>query len=74
MTTPPKHSCLLSCFSHVGLFATLGTSQPGSSDHETLQARILEWVVMPSVRGSSQPRDRTHISCGSCIAGGFIYS
>ena len=24
-----------------------------------LQARILEWVVMPSSKGSSQPRDRT---------------
>ena len=28
-----------------------------------LQARILEWVVMPSSRGSSWPRDQTHISC-----------
>ena len=27
-----------------------------------LQARILEWVAMPSSRGSSWPRDRTHIS------------
>ena len=27
-----------------------------------LQARILEWVAMPSSRGSSQPRDRTQIS------------
>ena len=24
---------------------------------EILQARILEWVAMPSSRGSSQPRD-----------------
>ena len=28
-----------------------------------LQARILEWVVLPSSRGSSQPRDRTQVSC-----------
>ena len=28
-----------------------------------LQARILEWVAMPSSRGSSQPRDRTQLSC-----------
>ena len=28
-----------------------------------LQARILEWVAMPSSRGSSQPRDRTQVSC-----------
>ena len=27
-----------------------------------LQAKILEWVVMPSSRGSSQPRDRTQVS------------
>ena len=28
-----------------------------------LQARILEWVAMPSSRGSSQPRDRSQVSC-----------
>ena len=27
-----------------------------------LQARILEWVTMPSSRGSSQPRDQTQVS------------
>ena len=30
---------------------------PGSSDYGILQARILEWVAMPSSRGFSQPRD-----------------
>ena len=38
-------------------------SPPGSSVHGILQARILEWVVMPFSRGSSQPRDRTRVSC-----------
>ena len=47
-------------------------SPPGSSVCGILQARILEWVAMPSSRGSSQPRDGTHVSCGSCIAGGFF--
>ena len=42
---------------------------PGLSIHGFLQARILEWVAMPSSRGSSQPRDGTGISC---IAGGFF--
>ena len=28
-----------------------------------LQARILEWVDFPFSRGSSQPRDRTQVSC-----------
>ena len=32
-------------------------SPPGSSVHGILQARILEWVTMPSSRGSSQIRD-----------------
>ena len=32
-------------------------SLPGSV-HETLQARILEWVATPSSRSSSWPRDR----------------
>ena len=30
-------------------------SPPGSSVYEILQARILEWVAMPSSRGSSGP-------------------
>ena len=32
-------------------------SLPGSSVHEILQARILEWVTISSSRGYSQPRD-----------------
>ena len=32
-------------------------SPPGSSVHEILWARILEWFVMSSSRGLSQPRD-----------------
>ena len=46
---------------------------PGSSVHGISQARILEWVAMPSSRGSSWSSGQTHISCGSCIAGGFLY-
>ena len=37
----------------------------GSSVHEILQARILEWTAMSFSRGSSQPRDLTPISYGS---------
>ena len=44
-------------------------SPPGSFVHGILQARILEWVAMPSSRGYSQPRDWTLVSQGSCIAG-----
>ena len=42
-------------------------SLPGTSAHGVLQARILEWVAMPSSRGSFWPRDWTHISDVSCI-------
>ena len=42
-------------------------SPPGSSVHGILWARILDWVSMPSSRGSSQPRDWTHIFYVSCI-------
>ena len=37
----------------------------------SVQTRILDWVAMPSSRGSSQPRDQTriyYISCtGTCL-------
>ena len=33
-----------------------------SSVHGIFQARILEWVAMPSSRGSSRPRVRTRVS------------
>ena len=38
-----------------------------------LQARILEWVAMPSYRGSSWPRDWIHISYVSCIGRWLLY-
>ena len=41
----------------------------GSSVHEILQARILDWVAIPFSRGSSQPKDRTQVSC---ITGRFF--
>ena len=67
------HACVRALLFQLG--STLGDpmscSLMGSSDHEILQARILEWVALPSSRGSSWPRDRTHISCVSCIAGEF---
>ena len=47
-------------------------SLSGFSVHGFLQTRILEWVAMPSSRGSSQPRVGTHVSCVSCIAGRFL--
>ena len=48
-------------------------SPPGSSVHGILQARILEWVAMPSSRGSSQPRDRIPVSYISYIGRQVLY-
>ena len=36
-------------------------SSLGSSVPRILQARMLEWVAMHFSRGSSRPRDRTHV-------------
>ena len=47
-------------------------SLPDSSVHGIPHARILGWVVMPSSRGSSPPRDRTLVSYSSCIVGEFF--
>ena len=41
------------------LWDPMDCSLPGSSIQGILQARILEWVAMPSSRGSSWPRDLT---------------
>ena len=60
-------SCLTPC-------DAMDCSSPGSSVYGILQARILEWVAMPSSRVSSWPRDRTCVSFDSSIAGGFFNS
>ena len=64
--------------SHVWLFATascltlcnrLDCSLPGSSVYGIFQARTLERIAISYSRGSSWPRDWTHVSC---IAGVFF--
>ena len=46
----PLQSCLPLC-------DPMDCSPPGSSVNGVLQARIWEWVALPSSRGPSQPRD-----------------
>ena len=48
-------------------------SPPGSSVQGILQARILEWVAMPSSRGSSWPKVQIHISYIFCIGRQVLY-
>ena len=62
--------CLPSCFSHVQLFVTPWTvTCQAPLSIGILQVRILEWAVISSCRGSSQPRDQTQVSQ---IAGRFF--
>ena len=42
-------------------------SLPGSSVRGISLARILKWVAIPFSKGASRLRDRTHVSCISCI-------
>ena len=51
----------------------MGGRPPGLPVHGILQARILEWVAMPSFRESCQPRDRTCIFYVSCISRQVLY-
>ena len=50
------HSCPTLCDS-------MHCSAPGFSVHEVSQARILKWIAISYLRGSSQPGDWTLISC-----------
>ena len=47
----------------VTLCNPMDCSLPGSSVHGISETRILEWVSISFSRGSSWPRDWTHISC-----------
>ena len=65
----PSHEkecgCVCVCAKLLQLCPTLcdpvDCSPTGSSVHEILQARTLEWVAVPSSRASLPPRDGTHV-------------
>ena len=59
-------SCLI-------LYNPMDYSPPGSSVCGISQARILEKAAVSSSRGSSQLRNRTCISCVSCIGRWILY-
>ena len=50
------HNVDLAVLSRPTLCSPMGYSAPGSSVHEILQARRLEWIAISFSRGSSQPR------------------
>ena len=68
-------ACVLSRFSRVKstLCDPMDFSPPGSPVHGIFQARILEWVAMPSSRGPSQAKNRTCVSYVSGIGRRVLY-
>ena len=69
-----NNTCVLNCFSCVQILRNpMDCRLPGSSVHGILQAKILEWVAVPSSRGPSRPRDRTCVSWVFCIGRWVLY-
>jgi len=65
---------MLSRFSHVQFFVTLWiVACQVILSMGILWTRRLEWVPVPSSRGSSPTRDQTHISYVSCIGRQVLY-
>ena len=58
---PHMHVCMLSHYSCVWLFAIQWTIAHQAPLWDS--PGMLDWVAMPSSRGSSSPRDWTHVSC-----------
>ena len=65
MHAKSRHLCLTDC-------DPMDCSQPGSSVRVILQARILEWVVMPSSRGIFLTQGSNPCLMSSALAGGFF--
>ena len=65
--------CAKSLQSYLTLCDPIDCSSPGFSVAGISQARMLEWIAMSSSRGSSGPRDGTHISYIPCIGRWVLY-
>ena len=66
LSLPSK--CMVSRFSHVQLYATLRTvARQAPLSMGILQARILEWIALPSSKGFFWPRGQVHIPYVSSI-------
>ena len=60
-------ACARMCQFCLTLYDPKDYSMPGSSVREIPKARMLQWVTIPFSRGSSWPRDQTHVFYVSCI-------
>ena len=70
----PLGTCAKLLQSCLALCDPTGHSPPGSSVHRLLQVRILEWVAMPSSRGSSHPGIKPVSLMSPALAGRFLTS
>ena len=61
------HVCDQSLQLWLTLCNAMDSSLPGSSVHGVLQARILEWVAMPSSRGYTHTHTHTHTHIHICL-------
>ena len=74
-----EFKCLLSLSaysvtqSYLTLWDPMDCGMTGFSVHGIFQARILERVAISYSRGSSQPRNWTHVCCISCIGRRILY-
>ena len=59
--------------SYATLCGPMDCHPPGSSAHGVFRAGILEYGAISYSRGSSQPRDPTHVSSLSCIGKRILY-
>ena len=57
---------MLNHLSYLTLCDPVDVAHQAPLSMRVLQARILEWVALPSFRGSSWPWDQARISCISC--------
>ena len=64
--------CPHSCSVLLTLWDCMDCSLPGSSAHGIFQAGILEWVAIVFFRGSSPPRDWTHVLASPTLTGRFF--
>ena len=60
---PVHGDCCLVTQSRLTHCNAMDCNPPGSSVHEISQTRLQEWVAISFSRGSSQPRDQTHVTC-----------
>ena len=66
---------MLSHYSHVRLCDPMDCSPPGSSTHQILQARILEWIAIPPTNPPGDlpdPGNEPVCLMSSALADGFF--